>query len=246
MLDDDGRMAAAAARELVDGETCFVGIGVPSVAAILAKRTHARNLVLIYESGAVDAVPPSLPLSTGSPSIAADTAFLGDCLGVFGDLQAGRLNVGLLSAAQVDRLGNLNSTVLGPYEHPKLRLVGSGGAHDIASLVGRVVIVMPHDPRRFVEQVDFITAPGLDPRGGRPPGTRGAGPSALITPRARFTFEAGELTLAGLQPGFSADDATEGFGWAVPAADEVVELPHPPAEVVRMLATLTQKAGTAT
>ena len=154
-------LVLATALELADHESCFVGIGVPSLAAMLAKRTHAPNLVLIYESGAIDANPPIPPLSTGSPSVTADTAMIGDCLDVFGDLQAGRIDVGLLSAAQVDRHGNLNSTVIGDYRKPKLRMVGSGGAHDIASLANRVVIVMPHDPKRFVASVDFITSPGF-------------------------------------------------------------------------------------
>jgi glutaconate CoA-transferase, subunit B len=244
--DDAVWTAVTAARELVDGEVCFVGIGSPSEAALVAKRTHAPDLVLVYESGAVDARPDVLPLSTGSPSVAAPTAYLGDCLDVFGALQAGRIDVGLLSAAQVDRWGNLNSTVIGgTYERPKVRLVGSGGAHDIAALVGRLVIVMPHDPRRFVERVDFITAPGLDERGRRPAGTQGLGPVALVTSRARFTFERGELTLAGLRRGFGPDDAVEGFPWEVPHAGDLPVLPDPdPAEAAWLADLLTRSEVT--
>lgn len=229
MIEDTARMAIAAARRLRDGEACFVGIGAPSLAALVALHTHAPGLTLIYESGAYGTDPAVLPMSTGSPSVADGAACLGDCGLVFGDLQAGRIDVGLLSAAQVDRRGNLNSTVIGPYRNPKLRMVGSGGAHDIASLVGRIVIVMPHDPRRFVERVDFITAPGLGDDGRRPAGTRGSGPVDLLTPRAWFTFEAGELTLAGVQAGMNAGAAVEGFSWEVPRADQVVELPPPTA-----------------
>jgi glutaconate CoA-transferase subunit B len=210
-------LVLATALELVDKESCFVGIGVPSLAAMLAKRTHAPNLVLIYESGAIDANPPIPPLSTGSPSVTADTAMIGDCLDVFGDLQAGRIDVGLLSAAQVDRHGNLNSTVIGDYRHPKLRMVGSGGAHDIASMANRVVIVMPHDPRRFVAAVDFITSPGFLNGGGERTrcGLRG-GPRAVITGRGRFVFENEELHLEHSFHPFSLAQAVEGFGWQVP------------------------------
>jgi glutaconate CoA-transferase subunit B len=203
--------------ELADHETCFDGIGVPSLAAMLAKRTHAPNLVLIYESGAIDANPPVAPLSTGSPSVTADTAMIGDCLDVFGDLQAGRIDVGLLSAAQLDRHGNLNSTVIGDYRKPKLRMVGSGGAHDIASLAKRVVIAMPHDPRRFVAAVDFITSPGFLNGGGERLrcGLRG-GPHAVITGRGRFIFAIEELQLERSFYPFSLAQAVEGFGWDVP------------------------------
>src|SRR5262249_22725912 len=150
-----------AAREIRNGSVCFVGIGVPSLAAITAKKMHAPDMVLIYESGAVDALPPVPPLSTGSPSVVADTAMVTSCLGVFSMLQRGVFDLGMLSAAQVDRFGNLNSTALGPYASPKVRLVGSGGAHDIAVLAKEIMIMMPHDPRRFVEKVDFVTSPGI-------------------------------------------------------------------------------------
>lgn len=219
MASDETWMAAVAARELHDGEVCFVGIGAPSLAALLAKHRHAPRMSLVYESGAVGARPETLPLSTGSPSVGAPTAFLGDCIDVFGALQAGRIEVGILSAAQVDRHGNLNSTFIGgTWDAPKVRLVGSGGAHDIASLVGRLVIVMPHDPRRFVEHVDFITAPGFLPDGTRAEGTQGVGPVVLVTDRGRFEFPDGELTLVGVREGFSADEALEGFPWDVPRA----------------------------
>lgn len=238
MHEDRVWTAVTAAREFMPGEVCFVGIGSPSEAALVARATHAPDLVLIYESGAIDAVPDVLPLSTGSPSIARRTPFLGDCLDVFGALQAGRIEVAVLSAAQVDRRGNLNSTFIGgTYADPKVRLVGSGGAHDIAALVGRLVIVMPHDPRRFVESVDFVTAPGLDPSGRRPPGSQGSGPVVLVTSRGRFTFEAGELTLAGVRSGLTADDAVEGFPWEVRRAAEIPTLPDPtPAEHAMLVA----------
>lgn len=214
---------AMAAEEIRDGDICFIGIGVPSLAAMLAKRHHARDAVLIYESGAIDADPPVAPLSTGSPSVVQNTAMLASCLGVFGMLQKGVFDRGYLSAAQIDRLGNLNSTVLMHPKRPPMHLVGSGGAHDIAVLAKETVIMMPHDPRRFVERVDFITSPGIgNATEGR--SSRGNGPVAVVTPSGRFTFEAGELTLEAVAHGFEESDVVEGLGWEVPRAGNVRRL----------------------
>lgn len=224
-LSEAERFIALAAREIADQKVLFVGIGVPSLAALAAKQTHAPDSVLIYESGAVDAVPPTPPLSTGSPSVVADTAMVTSCLGVFAMLQRGEFDLGLLSAAQVDRKGNLNSTVLGPYLKPKVRLVGSGGAHDIAVLAREVIIMMPHDPRRFVEKVDFVTSPGIG--GGTDMGRtkRGKGPRLLVTPRGRFNFAGGELTLEAVAPGLTPEEALAGIPWAVPISPGLKELP---------------------
>jgi glutaconate CoA-transferase subunit B len=234
-LTDDERMVVAAARELAEGEVCFVGIGVPSLVAVLAKRTHAPGLTLLYESGAIDTIPPVPPLSTGSPAAIDDAACVVGCLEVFGSLQAGHMDVGILSGAQVDRRGNLNSTVIGDYASPKLRMVGSGGAHDIATLVKRVLIVMPHEPRRFVDRVAFITSPGYPDSGVSRSEMLGGGPSAVITPRGKFVFEGGEMTLSAVQAGFTPADAVEGFGWTVPTKDRVDELPPPDPTVVDIL-----------
>jgi glutaconate CoA-transferase subunit B len=215
-------LVLAMATELRNGEVCFVGIGVPSLAAMLAKRTHAPDLVLVYESGSIDANPSVPPISTGSSSVLDDTAMVGDCLDVFGDLQAGRVHVGLLSAAQVDRRGNLNSTVIGPYREPKLRMVGSGGAHDIACLAHRVVIGIPHEPRRFVEQVDFVTSPGcLNVGSSRMELRLGGGPAALVTGRARFSFASGELRLSAVFEPFTPEEAVSGLPWAVPVCPDL-------------------------
>jgi glutaconate CoA-transferase, subunit B len=242
-MRDEVWMAATAARELRDREVCFVGIGTPSLAALAATRAHAPGLVLLYESGAIGACPGVPPLSTGSPSVAWPTPYLGDCLDVFGALQAGRVDVAVLSAAQVDRHGNLNSTHIGgTYAAPKLRLVGSGGAHDIASLVGRLVLVMPHDPRRFVDRVDFVTAPGFDRRGRRPPGTAGAGPHALVTPRGVFRFPDGEMTLTEVRDGVDADHAVEGFGWDVRRAIDVRTADDPDPGQAAYVETLLERA----
>jgi glutaconate CoA-transferase subunit B len=214
-LSEEARIALLAARELGDGETCFVGIGIPSDAACIARHTHAPGLTLIFESGVIGADPPTPPLSTGSPSVVEGAPMIADGLSVFGALQAGRIDVGLLSAAQVDRAGNLNSTVIGPYDAPRLRMVGSGGAHDIACLAPRLVVVMPHDPRRFVERVDFVTSPG---GGGAYAADRarlklGHGPVALITSRARFAMGREGWELDAPLAGFSREEALAGIPW---------------------------------
>jgi len=244
-LTEAERFVALAAREIADGQVSFVGIGVPSLAAITAKLNHAQDSVLIYESGAIDAIPPVPPLSTGSPSVVADTGMVTSCLGVFAMLQRGAFDLGLLSAAQVDRYGNLNSTALGPYDKPKVRLVGSGGAHDIAVLARDIIIMMPHDPRRFVRQVDFITSPGIRANdGGAPPARkRGNGPKLVITPRARFTFETGELTLDALAPGVSQVDALDGMSWDIPVSRNLGELPPIEPKLAAIARDLLQRWG---
>lgn len=212
------QLALAGARELKNDDVCFVGIGVPSDAAVLAKHTHAPNMTLIYESGVIGADPLTPPLSTGSPSVADGALMITDGLTVFGELQAGRIDVGLLSAAQVDQMGNLNSTVIGPYHSPKLRMAGSGGAHDIACLAKRVVILMPHDPRRFVENVDFVTSPGMDVEARRTL-KLGGGPSTLVTERARFSFKSGVAQLSAVMPGYREEDALDGIPWPLELTD---------------------------
>jgi glutaconate CoA-transferase, subunit B len=239
-VNEDLNLVVAASLSLKDGDTCFVGIGIPSLAAMLAKHSHAPGLVLIYESGAVDADPAIPPLSTGSPCIPDSAVMIGDCLDVFGDLQAGRIDVGLLSAAQVDRFGNLNSTVIGDYRSPKLRLVGSGGAHDIASLAPKTIILMPHQPRRFVAFVDFVTSPGTTDWEGRPhPRRENTGPSELVTGRGRFGFAGGVLTLVETFAPFARADAVEGFPFDVEADAEFREAVVLPAEHLKLAAKLS-------
>jgi glutaconate CoA-transferase subunit B len=217
------QLALAGARELTNNDACFVGIGVPSDAAVLAKHTHAPDMSLIYESGVISADPITPPLSTGSPCVAAGALMITDGLTVFAELQAGRIDVGLLSAAQVDRRGNLNSTVIGSYESPKLRMVGSGGAHDIACLARRLVILMPHDPRRFVENVDFVTSPGTNDDARARLGL-GGGPSALVTERARFSFETGVARLAAVMPDYNEEDALKDIPWSVERSENFVKV----------------------
>ncbi len=238
-LDETVRFVAMAAREVRDGEVCFVGVGVPSLAAMVAKRHHAPNAVLIYESGAVDADPPSPPLSTGSPSVVVNTAMATSCLGVFAMLQQGRIDRGLLSAAQIDRYGNLNSTELLREGRPAIRLVGSGGAHDIALLAREVLIMMPHDKRRFVEKVDFVTSLGVRPK----EAARGGGPTCMITPRARFTFSQGELTLDAVFDGIEEAEAIDCIPWTLARAPELGRLPPVEPELAETAAKLIEASG---
>ena len=224
--DENTLMAWHAASEIADGEVTFVGIGAPSYAAMMARRTHAPAISMVFESGVMGADPRELPLSTGSPSVARGAAMHGSMLDVFSELQAGRIDVGLLSAAEVDRRGNLNSTVIGGYAAPRVRLPGSGGAHDIAVLARRVVILMPHDPKRFVARVDFVTSPGhLPGRRYDVGGIRREGPVAVVTSRALFRFDDGELTLAAHAPGLDADEILADFVWPVPRRAELTILP---------------------
>jgi glutaconate CoA-transferase subunit B len=213
-------MAAVAARELVDGEVVFVGIGLPNLACNLARATHAPNLVLIYESGAVGAVPERLPVSIGDPALVTGSLMVCGMADVFQlFLQNGRIEVGFLGGAQVDRYGNINTTVIGSYERPKVRLPGSGGAAEIAVLAQRTLVVAKLHARGFPERVDFITSPGQRCAGKtrRELGMPGAGPLKVITDKAILEADAatGEMVLTALYPGVLADDVEAGVGWAL-------------------------------
>ena len=234
--DDNALLAWHAAAEIRDHEVVFVGIGAPGYAAMIARRAHAPNITMVFESGVIGADPAVLPLSTGSPSVARNAAMHGSMMDVFADLQQGRIDVGLLSGAEVDRHGNLNSTVIGPYAAPKVRLPGSGGAHDIAVLARKVVILMQHDPKTFVEQVALVPSPGHFPgRASETGGVSREGPVAVITPRAAFRFDNGELTLAALADGCCAADALAGFGWTVPYRSHLERFPPFPANAYSTL-----------
>src|SRR5215210_3275164 len=186
-------MAAVAARELRDGEVVFVGIGLPNLACNLARETHAPNLVLIYESGAVGAVPGRLPVSIGDPALVTGSLMvcsMADVLQYF--LQNGRIEVGFLGGAQIDRFGNINTTVIGPYQRPKVRLPGSGGAAEIAVHARRTLVISRLNPRAFPETVDFVTSPGHRFRGRsrRELGMPGAGPVKVVTDKAILEADA--------------------------------------------------------
>jgi len=219
-------MAVAAARRLTNGTVCFVGIGLPSRAANLARATHAPECVLIYESGTIGAKPRHLPLSIGDGELAETADAVVSVPEIFGYwLQGGRIDVGFLSAAQIDRFGNLNSTVIGDYSAPKVRLPGGGGAPEIAASCRETLVMLEHTPRAFVERLDFVTTVGY----GDGPGARerygltGRGVTAVITDLCVLEPDAAtcELTLTALHPGVSADDVRGATGWPLRAAEQV-------------------------
>ena len=225
-------MACVSARELRDGEVVFVGIGLPNLACNLARALHAPNLVLIYESGAVGAVPERLPLSIGDPTLVTGSLMVCSMADIFQCfLQSGRIEVGFLGGAQVDRWGNINTTVIGGYDRPKVRLPGSGGAAEIAAHAQRTLIVSALSARAFPESVEFITSPGQrchgTPRSEL--GVSGAGPVKVITDHAILEAdeESGELVLAALYPSATEDDVRSRVGWPLRSRPEVpvVEAP---------------------
>jgi glutaconate CoA-transferase subunit B len=218
-------MAIVAARELQDGEIVFVGIGLPNLAANLAKRTIAPNLVLIYEAGVIGAHPSRLPLSIGDPCLVSGAQSVCSMFEVFSlYLQAGRIDVGFLEGAQIDKYGNINSTVIGDYRTPKVRLPGSGGACDIASLAKRILIITTHEKRKFPEKVDFVTSLGfLGGRKGREElKLEGGGPEAVITDLGvmRFDKETGEMMLTAVHPGVKVEEVKQNTGWNLRVSKE--------------------------
>jgi glutaconate CoA-transferase, subunit B len=225
-------MAVVAARELRDGEVVFVGIGLPNLACNLARATHAPRLVLIYESGAVGAVPDRLPVSIGDPALVTGSLMVCGMADVFQlILQNGRIEVGFLGGAQVDRYGNINTTVIGPYAAPKVRLPGSGGAAEIAIHARRTLIVAKLDPRAFPERVDFVTSPGqrTGERHRRELGMPGAGPVKVITDKGILEADetTGEMVLATLYPGVHADSVRAGVGWPLACRPRLAQVAPP-------------------
>ena len=233
-------MVARAARELREGEVVFVGIGLPNMACNLARRTHAPNLMLIYESGAVGAAPDRLPVSIGDPCLvkgALSVCSIADMHQLY--LQGGRIDVGFLGAAQMDRYGNINTTVIGAYGAPKVRLPGSGGACEIATHAKRVVVVTTQRKRKFPDRVDFITSPGHFSKGKdrRAWGLPGGGPGLLITDLGVYAFAppTGEMTLVERHPNVTLEDICENLGWEVRVAPDLVETKPPTPEELRII-----------
>jgi len=232
-------MIVNSARMLQDGDTVFVGVGQPNLACNLARRTHAPNLLMIYEAGVIGAQPARLPLSIGDPTLVSGAASVCSMYDIFSFyLQRGNVDVGFLGGAQIDRFGNINATVIGDYHHPKVRLPGSGGAMEIAAWANRCYIMTPHQKRRFPEKVDFCTSAGfLDGRKSREAaGVRGAGPEAVITNLGILKPDRdGELVLAAVHPGASVEAAIENTGWALKVADDLVTTQPPSEEELRIL-----------
>ena len=244
----DEMMTVTASRHLADGAVCFVGIGLPSEAANLARLTHAPDLVLIYESGTIGTRPLTLPLSIGDDELATTALSVVSVPEIFAYwLQAGRIDVGFLSAAQIDRFGNLNSTVIGPYEHPRVRLPGAGGAPEIAAAAGQVLVMLRQKKRMFVERVDFVTSVGFGRDGTGRPAYWGAGPTSVITDLGIFRPdpETHELTLTAVHPGIEVEEVRNETGWNLRVAP-VVDATEPPTTdelvVLRELKQRTEQA----
>lgn len=239
----DEMMTVAAARLLWNGCVCFVGIGLPSAAANLARLTHAPDIVLIYESGTLATRPDVLPLSIGDGELAETAVAVVPLPEVFAYwLQGGRVDVGFLGAAQIDRYGNLNSTVIGEYGHPKTRLPGSGGAPEIATNARRTFIVLKQSARAFVPELGFRSTGGfLEGHGARArSGIGGAGPQAVITDLGvlRPAPDTDELQLVARYDGVSVDDIVKATGWPLRLADRVEVVAPPTDEEVRVLRDL--------
>jgi glutaconate CoA-transferase subunit B len=219
-------MIVNAARMLKDGDVVFVGVGQPNLACNLAKRTHAPNLVMIYEAGVIGAEPARLPLSIGDPTLVSGSLSVVGMYEIFSNyLQRGNVDVGFLGGAQIDKFGNINATIIGgDYIHPKVRLPGSGGAQEIAAWANRCYVMTPHQKRRFPEKCDFTTSAGfLDGKDSREKaGLRGKGPVAVVTDIGMLEpDETGELVLTKLHPGKSAEDAINNTGWGLKIAADV-------------------------
>ncbi len=224
-------MTIAAARALRDDDVCFVGIGAPSAACNLARLTHAPNITLIYESGPLGAAPDVLPLSVGDGELSASAVVTVSVPEMFGYwLQGGRISLGFLGAAQLDRYANINTTVIGDYRSPTVRLPGAGGAPEIANACGRVFVIMKHTPRGLVERVDFVTSLGFG-RTGRERaqlGVTSAGPVLVVTDLCLLEpDEDNELIVTSLHPGVSRADVTRATGWHIRFADYLGETPAP-------------------
>jgi glutaconate CoA-transferase, subunit B len=218
-------MAAVASRELRDGEVVFVGIGLPNLACNLARRTHAPRLVLIYESGAVGAVPERLPVSIGDPALVTGSLMVCGMADVFQlFLQNGRIEVGFLGGAQVDRYANINTTVIGAYDRPKVRLPGSGGAAEIAIHAQRILVIAKLSPRAFPERVDFRTSPGQRV-------------AKVITDKGVLVrdAESGELLLTALYPGIEVTDVQAAVGWKLRSSSRVERLEPPTSVELQLL-----------
>lgn len=244
-------MTIAAARTLADGMICFVGIGIPSTAAILAKATHAPNLVLIYESGTVNTDPQKLPLSIGDGELANRALTVVSMPEIFNYwLQPGRIDVGFLGAAQIDRFANINTTVIGEsYENPKVRLPGAGGATEIAGACKDVIIIIKQSTRTFVSEIDFVTSLGF----GDGPGARerngliGGGPRYVITDLGILEPDpkSKELVLTSIHPGVTIEQVRENTGWDLKISEDLKTTVAPDeselAKVRALVATSSRK-----
>jgi glutaconate CoA-transferase subunit B len=244
-------MIAAAARELAGQHVCFVGIGLPNIAVNLARHTVAPQLELVYEAGAYGAQPARLPLSIGDPTIVTGATAVMSMADLFGYyLQGGRVDVGFLGAAQIDRFGNINTTVIGEYDTPRTRLPGSGGACEIAINAREVFVVMRQSKRSFVDSIDFRTSPGnlgssADASKVREAqGWSGRGPSVVVTDLAVYHFDDdGEMRLDSLHPDTTLDDVHSSMGWEVRISPDLGTTPEPTTNELRLIRDVLDPEG---
>jgi glutaconate CoA-transferase subunit B len=227
-------MVTRAAKELENGQVVFVGIGLPNLACNLARRLQAPALTLIYESGAVGAVPSRLPISIGDPCLVTDSMSVCSMVEVFYYyLQGGLIDVGFLGGAQVDKYGNINSTVIGDYKQPKVRLPGSGGACEISIHAKKIILILTQNKKTFPERIDFITTPGLinadNPR--KKMGIPGGGPCLVITDFGVYKFSDNtcEMILSEIHPGVTLENVKETISWDVKVSD-TLKTTRPPTE----------------
>ena len=229
-------MIVASARQLAGERVCFVGVGPPNIACNLAKRTVAPDLELVYEAGVFGAEPARLPLSIGDPSLVTGALQVTGMFDLFASyLQAGLIDVGFLGASQIDPRGNINTTVIGPYDQPKVRLPGSGGACEIAINARKIFVIMPQSKRSFVEKVDFVTSPG-HVEGGRPATWRGDGPTVVVTNLGVYRFSlGGEMEVESLHPGVTTEDLRDNTGWEMRIPMDVEQTAPPTTEELRLI-----------
>jgi glutaconate CoA-transferase, subunit B len=243
-------MTIAAARALRNQDVCFVGIGMPSAAANLARLTHAPDITLIYESGTIATKPDILPLSIGDGELcdtALTTVSVPEMFRYW--LQGGRITVGFLGGAQIDRFANLNTTVVGSYDKPKVRLPGGGGAPEIAISCGEIFIIMSQSKRSFAAKLDFITSLGHGEGGDHRTrlGVNTKGPTKLVTDLAVFEPdpESKEMTVVSLHPGVTREQIQENTGWPLRYAGTVGETPPPTAQELDVLRDLNARTARA-
>jgi len=241
-------MIAASARELADARVVFVGVGLPNIACNLAQRTVAPQLELVYEAGVYGARPSRLPLSIGDPCLVTGAVAVVPMPQLFQYyLQAGRIDVGFLGVAQIDRYGNLNTTVIGDYHRPKVRLPGSGGACEIALMCQRILIIARLSRRTFVERLDFVTSPGFLGGGDERSrlGAIGQGPSAVITDMGIFRFHpvTREMQLSSLHPGCTVEGVQEQVSWPLQVSESLTVTPPPSSEELRIMREELDPAG---
>lgn len=226
-------MTVNASRLLSNGETVLVGVGLPNLACNLAQRTHAPELIMIYEAGVVGSRPSRLPLSIGDPTLVSGATLVCSMYDLFSlYLQRGNVDVGFLGGAQIDRYGNINATVIGEYHHPKTRLPGSGGSMEIAGWAKRFYIITPHQKRRFPEKVDFCTSAGFLDGGNRraESGIIGKGPQAVVTDLGLLTPDQnGELILSAIHPGITIEQVIANTGWQLKVSEHLT-VTTPPSE----------------